>query len=64
MSRKDYTRIAAIISRWRRQSNDSAMAAIVCDLGELFKQDNTRFDAARWHAACACQPKPRVRDDV
>jgi hypothetical protein len=60
MSRKDYNAIAKIISRWRRHSNDSAMAAIVCDLGEMFKQDNHNFNPTRWHEACAA--KPRVNE--
>lgn len=63
MTKKDYVRFAAIVSkrmddakgRGERSGRSEAVTALTkfaTDLADLFQQDNERFDRARFMKAC------------
>lgn len=52
MSKKDYIKIAAVLSRWRAtESSASVTAAITLELAEVFAADNPHFDKSRFFQA-------------
>ena len=55
MNRKDYIKIAEVISFCRDQSftKEEAIAGIVRELCLVFKEDNPRFDPLKFKEACA-----------
>jgi hypothetical protein len=59
MSRKDYVEAARIVREAEYLSHD-ARTRLVADLVTFFADDNPRFSASRFRAAC--QPEPSERD--
>ena len=61
MTKKDYIAIADAIktTMWEDKADPATLVALIARLATAFAQDNPRFDAQRFFAACTANPSTK-----
>ena len=60
MTRKDYVKVAQILSDYQEVIEADEYYSMVMDFGKMMKLDNTRFDLSRFMVACGIDMKALV----
>ena len=60
MTRKDYVKVAQILSDYQEVIEADEYYSLVMDFGKMMKLDNTRFDLSRFMIACGIDMKALV----
>ena len=60
MTRKDYVKVAQILSDYQEVIDANEYYQMVMDFGKMMKLDNTRFDLSRFMVACGIDMKALV----
>lgn len=60
MTRKDYVKVAQILSDYQEAMEPDEYYAMVVDFGKMMKLDNVRFDLSRFMIACGIDTKALV----
>ena len=60
MTRKDYVKVAQILSDYQDVMDSDDYYEMVMDFGKMMKLDNTRFDLSRFMIACGIDIKGLV----
>ena len=60
MTRKDYVKVAQILSEYRQSIPAEDYHDLVMDFGKMMKLDNDRFDLSRFMIACGIDMKALV----
>ena len=60
MTRKDYVKVAQILSDYQEVIEADEYYSMVMDFGKMMKLDNTRFDLSRFMIACGIDMKALV----
>ena len=60
MTRKDYVKVAQILSDYQEVIDADEYYSLVMDFGKMMKLDNTRFDLSRFMVACGIDMKALV----
>ena len=61
MTKKDYIAIANVINAamWEDKADPATITSLVAKFAAIFAEDNPRFDAQRFFAACTASPSTK-----